>query len=300
MVGLLAAMMSLPTSAQQAAVQEPPTPSSDITVTAPVEHQMLEEQARAMVRLATAVTPAGQVARWNEPICLRVEGLEQPLADRVAGTINTIVLEVGARVGRGGCNANVFLLFTNDPASISAAIAGRGAAFFRSSSAIEAQRFVAGPGPLRWASRLSTRDARRGRLTASSAALMNSGDYNMGLDAPTTDSYDATLLRRPTRGSIDGMIVLVDGPAATGLSLDHVAEYAAVVILSQPQQAADYSELPSVLALGAYRPSDQAGPRYGAWDRAFLSALYAAAMDRSANASRSIVARRMQRNLGGN
>ncbi len=286
----LAGLCAPPVAAQQAS-------STDIIVEGHALPAESESAAHAMADQVTATTVGGQVARWVDPLCVRVEGLTEEYAGRVTATISDIAADAGARLAGTRCDANVFVLFTNGADGVAAALTRQDRPMFRQLNAGERERFTRGPGPLRWVARIALRETRRGPLGANSAALMGSGDYNMRIDVPVTDSYDASMVRRPTRASIDGMILVVDVAAAEGLTLNHLSEYAAMVILAQPPMEADFSAFPSVLRLGAYQPGQAPGPRLGEWDRAFLSALYAAPMDRAAESSRSMVAGRMARRL---
>jgi len=292
---LLATMMSA--SLPAAALQD----AEEIVVRAPMTADEIESASHAMARTLTAMTVGDQVPRWTMPICPRVEGLDAELAAQVDSAIRSIGAEAGAKIAGRRCKPNVFVVFTRESAGLAQKLADRLPAPRNRNGRIERSAFAAATGPLRWETRTSTHDARHGPTVANSAALMGAGDgFLLRTELPTTDSVEPSLIRKQTRAAIDGMMVVVDGPASEGMELAQLAEYIAMVVLARPPMSASFNDHPSILNLASYRPPGPSPLRLSEWDRAYLAGLYSAPADRSASATRSIIAQRMTETLSNN
>lgn len=273
---------------------------TEIVVSAEMRKEQIDKASHEMARTLTEMSVGDQVPRWAMPVCTRVEGLDRELADRVRQTVFAIGKQAGVRMARGRCNPNVLVVFSKNPDGLSKELADRLPKPRNRDGVVERSAFVGSRGPLRWETRVSIHDARHGAQVNNSAALMNSGDWNKNIDLPTTDSTDATMIRKPTKAAIDGMMVVVDGKAAEGLELDQLSEYLAMVVLARPPMSATFDEHPSILNLGKHRPPGSNPLRLSEWDRAYLVALYDTPLDRSASAARSLIAQRMSRELAKN
>lgn len=276
-----------------AGAQEGPE-AAEIVVTAPdADAADIQSRAHDLVSAITATTVSGQVARWTEPVCLRVAGVSDATAARVRATFETVAVTAGVELGRLNCDPNILVTFTVDADALAAVVAERQPRLVRELDRSERELLLGGIRPLRWWARTSVTSSRGSRPGASSAALLNSGDYRVNSDAPVTNEYVSTLIRRPTEASLDGMSIIVDVPRAEGLSLAALSEYVAIVALTMPRMSEDFSGFDSVLALGGYRPGVGNERRLSDWDRAFLASLYSVPADRIASAQRSLVAQAM-------
>lgn len=282
---LVALTFSAPSAAQDGA--------DDIVVQATMSKEDIAKASHDMARSLTAITVGGQVPRWTRPICARVEGVAEQQAEIVSATLKKVAGEAGARLAGRKCDANVFVIFTSDGAGLAQRLADRLPMPRQRDGRVERDAFTDATGPLRWETRVSLHDARHGPLVANSAALLNSGDYALDLDVPSVDSADPSLIRRKTKASIDGMMVLVDAKAATGMTMGQLAEYVAMVVLARPPMSVTFEAHPSILNLAAYSPPGPSPLHLSEWDRAYLTALYSAPADRSASAARSLMAKRM-------
>ena len=91
------------------------------------------------------------------------------------------------------------------------------------------------------------------------------------------------LRRLEYRGYDSAGVAVVDVNLATGVSLEALADYIALVMLAPMRLPPDAPGVPSVLSLfdGSTRPTG-----LSVWDRAFLKGLYAMQMNRSAQRQR--------------
>ena len=89
-------------------------------------------------------------------------------------------------------------------------------------------------------------------------------------------------------------VAVVDVNLATGVSLEALADYIALVMLAPMRLPPDAPGVPSVLSLfdGSTRPTG-----LSVWDRAFLKGLYAMQMNRSAQRQRQQLISAMAREL---
>lgn len=267
--------------------------SSDIVVTAQMTADEIGKASHEMARTLTSVPVSDQVPRWTTPVCARVDGLDPSLSARVAATIKSVGAGAKVKLAKPGCNPNAFVIFTNKGSELALEVADRLPLADDWGSRVERAAFTAATGPLRWETRVSIHDADNGPMTTTSAALMSNTDPYLAYNAPMSDSTNSSLIRKQTKAAIDGMTVIVDANAAAGMELSQLAEYIAMVVFARPPMSASFEKHPSVLNLAKHQPPGSNPLRLTDWDRAYLAALYAAPLDRSASATRSIIAKRM-------
>src|SRR5690242_4238760 len=86
------------------------TPSSDdaIVVTG-TRYTREEARRRAALFVDRMGIGAGDrpVARWSDPVCPNVQGLEERLAERVEARMRAVAAAAGIRVAPAGCTTNV-------------------------------------------------------------------------------------------------------------------------------------------------------------------------------------------------
>lgn len=267
--------------------------SSDIVVTAQMTADEIGKASHEMARTLTSVPVSDQVPRWTTPVCVRVDGLDPPLSLRVAAAIKSIGTAAKVKLAKPRCNPNVFVIFTTRASELASEVANRLPLPDDGGGRVERAAFKAAKGPLRWETRVSIHSADTGPMTTTSAALMSNTDPYLAYNVPMSDATSASLIRKQTKAAIDGMTVIVDGNAAAGMELDQLAEYIAMVVFARPPMSASFEKHASILNLVKHQPPASNPQRLTEWDRAYLAALYAAPLDRSASATRSIIAKRM-------
>lgn len=269
----------------------------DIIVTGQRLPGDVQSAAHAMVTAITATTVSGQIARWTDPVCIRISGVTDDTAARVRTIMTAVAQDAGIAFATGDCDTNIMVTFTADADALAAVIAERQPRMLRTMPVAERAELLGGQRVLRWWYRTSVTSSRGSRPGSVSAALMNSGDYRVDSDAPTTNEYVSTMIRRPTNASIDGASIIVDMRHAQGMGLSGLAHYIAMVAFAQPRMTDDFAGIPSILASARLPAAERPALELTAWDRAFLSALYAVPADRSASAQRSLVAQSMAASL---
>jgi len=140
---------------------------------------------------------------------------------------------------------------------------------------------------------VSTADA--GALASASSNAMPLGNVlPAGPDAIGTNSWNSSLVDTNLSIWAKAGVAVVDVNLATGVSLEALADYIALVMLAPMRLPPDAPGVPSVLSLfdGSTRPTG-----LSVWDRAFLKGPYAMQMNRSAQRQRQQLISAMAREL---
>ncbi|WP_267381259.1 MULTISPECIES: hypothetical protein [unclassified Sphingomonas] len=268
------------------AAQMPPKAEvPDVIVTARrVEEQ--KREARDFVRSLSATPVNGQFARWHTPLCPMVSGVAANIAARVSDRIRAAALAAGAPIGKAGCKANAIVVFTPSAHALLAAMERREPLLLHDLPLPDARALRASSAPVIWWYGTLTEGADGSQLQSTpSAAFGANGTGNSPVpqndQTRYLDSYRSSLISSPTRVAIQCAVVLVDVPLSRGRRLDAVADYAAFAILARVRSNAPQGTAPTILKLftaeEADRPATLTDP-----DRAYLTALYTVAPDRSA------------------
>lgn len=277
--------------------EDPSKNPDDIVVVGTLaDEESVRRDVRLFARKVEALPVDGQIARWNDPVCLRVSGLEPQLQKIVASKINAIAREVGAPVGTAGCRPNMIVMFTADTEGVMAAIERRDARALSSATAQERTILRAAPLPVRWWYTTLTEGSDGSALSSESAALLSQREI-----VPTSgnerylSSYRPSLIDSKFRASIVGTAILVDANRAAGVTLDAVASYVAFVALARIRVTANFNGAPSILAL--FGKEGAAADRLTEWDKAYLTALYSAPVNRTARTQRSKIVGEMVKEM---
>lgn len=292
-------------AAQRGPIAEPasdPGPAADapiIVTGARPTRERLENRASAYVRAVSALPVSGQYARWNEPVCPVVIGVGARPAGVVADRIRAVAGASGAAVGKPGCKANVVVTFTGDARDLMARLVKKEPGLLRQAAAEDRRRITSGPGPVRWWYGTRTEGAEGRPIAGASSALLLVQDFPTGDEAGFLDSYHSSLIDTKLRVSMTGVSVVVDVPAATGVTLGALGAYVAFVALARVRMARDAGGDPSILDLFAGPPGTDRPRDLTDWDRAYLAALYAVPVNRPARVQRARVVGDMAGALGG-
>lgn len=271
-----------------AAAQAPDSsdPGQSITVGALLPEKAARDQAVRFVKatgVAAGETPA---ARWTQPICPEVIGLEDIGKRAAEAKIRRVAAAAGADVAPEGCRRNIIVSFTSDGASLARAVVEREPWRIANYSPRAKSAVLTGSAPIRWLYSTETR-ARHGAAQTTSGNAAESGPAThagsgagsaIGGDMPTLMHYESSILSTLTNRVLTSAIVIIDTDEAMGRRLDALAAYAALVALAEIRNA-DAAPSGSILALF----ESSAPPRdLTAQDLGFLRALYRLPLDRQA------------------
>lgn len=236
-----------------AALAQPAPSAGDPILRSPddivVEGELLTEKearkrANDFVRtlgVAPGIYAEDSVARWTTKLCPRALGLSDEHAALVEGWFRDTVRSTGAGVSDGECSTNVLLLFVDDGANFVRLFKARYPGQFADMSGPNIRDLVDLDKPVRWWYSV--------RRVSGGLALTGPQSIRM----------------------IEGATIVIDVNRAEGVTLRAITDYAAFVALSGIRIRAE-GQPQSILGLF----DDRRGKReLTAWDRRFLTELYA-------------------------
>jgi hypothetical protein len=251
------------------------------------------ERAAAFVRGAGVARGLVPAARWVQPVCLKVLGLQDEHASIVETAMRGIAAATGVPVARGPCTTNTTVTFTGDAGALVREVARRSPRRLHEVPAGARAALLDGRAPVRWWYLTETR-SRHGMASAQQMLNVAGGDTGGsegGSSAGTPISveaiqhYDSSVISTQVGRTLASATVVVDVNAATGQSLEAVSAYAAMVAFAEIREA-DYAPSGSILGLfGSPGPSDGMTGQ----DLAFLRALYRIPLDRVAMRHRGML-----------
>ncbi len=276
------------------ALAEPPPASAADEITVVGTRETPEEarrQAQNYVRqmgIAAGETPA---ARWVDPICPRAVGVAPAIAAKVEARVRAIAAEHDVPVARPRCRTNIAISFTADAGGLVQRIARRSSRPLAQVPVTDRDALLGGAAPVRWWYETGVRgrdgipagdiEPPMAGTNGLGGSYLGSGDQNSFVQ-----HYQSSLVSTQAIRAITGATVVVDVERASGVSLDAVAAYAALVALAEVR-ARDPAPRGSILALF----EGEGGRDLTVQDRAFLSGLYDLPLDRHARQHRTRLVR---------
>jgi D-alanyl-D-alanine carboxypeptidase len=189
-----------------------------------------------------------RLARWEWPLCPLVSGLPQDDGEFILARVSDVSRSVGAPLGGPGCRPNLYVLVSPRPQALVKAMEKRNPLFLFGSDAFppDIDEFINTPRTVRvW------RDTIR------------LGYWSRFTFGPRENHY-----------GLSRVFVIVDGSRLSGVTRGQLADYIAMVGLTELKPDANPGAGESVLRLftGSPRPPPAAMTE---WDHAFLDSLYA-------------------------
>jgi hypothetical protein len=276
-------------------------PAPIVVTATPLIDAQIAEQAGAYVRDVLPTPQYGQYARWAVPICVKVAGVEDAIAARVARRIEAAATDATAKVAKPGCKPNLEIVFTPDAATTIKTIVRRQPKQIARLNGPERETLLTAALPVRWWHGLELRD-RDGSpaVPGGSAALMSAGVAGgpplgsvlpVGPDTAMTDSRSSSLIASSVAVWVTSAVVVIDVTLATGKPLDAVSDYVALAALAPLKLPPPAPAVPSIL--GLFATPDSPIDRLSRWDRAWLSAVYSIPMARSGQRQRGDITARI-------
>lgn len=266
------------------------------------------EQARASAGIyAKAGLPPnpdfGQFARWQVPPCISVRGIPDPaLAERVKARIAAAATEAGLAAAKPGCKPNLTVAFTDDARGLVGMVKARKRSAL---PPFEPRLFAALDSatlPVRWWHVLGPAGSGGGSGAPDSGALASASSnatqlgnvLPAGPNAVGTSSWNSSLVDTNLSIWARAGVAVIDVNLATGVSLDALADYVALVMIAPMRLPVGDPGVPSVLTL--FQPGSTA-TGLTSWDRAFIKGLYRIQMNRWAQRQRQQLLSAMTREL---
>ncbi len=270
----------------QAAPDVPAVVVPDVVVTAP-SRRAVQSYVEAVAVPGERGPNRGQIARWNDSICVKVIGGVYADNVRLTEAMNAVYVSLNRRVARPRCQPNVMVVVADDASGFSRVFASRYSnRFFRQRR--QPQRdFATATAPVRWEHR--TQVEASGRQSTIAIGSVPSGQDSIGL--PNSRITQATAER------IDRAMIVVDARQIDVVAVGSLAAYLAFVSLVNMPLDAPTPERASILNLF---DKDRQGPVERGltdWDRAFLDGLYTLPIDQLFGMQRQELAMRMASTL---
>ena len=266
------ALAALSGAADPATVRS--APRDDAIVVEGQRRPTQKEALRTVTDLTMIVE--SQIARFHDPVCPMVLGMERSAAAVVENRIRTTAKEVGASVSDGKCDANLIVFVTSDGPGLIGDLQKRRPRWFENVPAAEVRRALRDE-PVRGWSATSVRNDKG--ESASGSAVTDADSFkgfvssNSNWKAPVLRVSEASILHNASRHHIDGSVIIVDADAIEGFTLRQLGDYAAMRGLAKVRLPEDPRKLGSILSMFD-RPRDVAPRELTAFDRNYLRGLY--------------------------
>jgi hypothetical protein len=288
---IVAAVLALTVSGGIAVAQ---TAEPEIVVTG----ERVEEQIRNFVT-ALSAPPAreDQLARWDQEVCVGVIGLRARYGQFMADRISQRADEIGLQPGRPGCRANVVVFVTPDSDRFTSQlvedfpelVAARWADNTVTQGQEALQQFMNDSRPVRWWHVANTVSA-DGQALGDVQTSQSGGQFRTQVIRTTSIGFGR--LSRTTRQDLSRVVIVVDATRVAGRQFDALADYVAMVALSQVDPDADTRALSTILNL--FTEGSPPPLALTDWDKAYLTGLYEAPRNaRNAQQQQGAIARSM-------
>ena len=250
-------------------------PIEQVIVTAP----RLTTEIKSFVKsyATRALSGTGTITRWHVGICAAVAGFARKEDnDFVTARIRQIATEVGAPVAPVSCRANIHVYFTAQPRALLESIRDHGGARLLTPTPSRASSIAAFSHPIQAWYATATREEYSGTLSFDdnddngwSGCVCDIGPPSSG---PGVREREGDALRAGARSEMANVTVIADVGQTRNYRFSAVADYIAMLALTEMKVADACQELPSVTNLifpGCAAP-DQASDA----DLAYLKSLY--------------------------
>jgi hypothetical protein len=266
-----------------------PAPSADptavqgVTVAPPLSREAKFARALNFIQSHGAPSRIGQLARWKDRICPLTLGLTPALNAFVSARVRLLAGRVGAPVYKTGrCRPNVEILFVDRPQALMDAVSRERGVLLGFHYAAATQRLARVTRPIE-ARYLTSTQGGGGNTTLDVAA----GGLFDGAPGPITGPVSladagagpggcaGSRLTECVRSLFSNVLIVVNAPAMEGRQIGPIADYIAMLALSQAKSLDACGALDSVLDALAQSCSDRSSP--ASWtdsDIAYLTALY--------------------------
>ena len=305
--------LSLLMASVLAASAQVTAPPESVTVTAAKSRATVEKFAKAFT---SPTKLAEKIARWESGICPVTVGQPPALASLVTDRVRDIAVSVGAPVNAdASCRPNIQIVFTTTPQALLDDVRAHDPVYLgyaETSSQREKLATVTRPVQAWYATETIDMDGMR---TVDSARQVGTGITvkNIGASAMPFSSgvnRDPIYLPNATYAKVTGnhinnvvrsgfnhVLIVVDSSKLAGRKFNPLADYIAMLALTQLSSPDACQELPSIVNMLA-AGCDQAMEGMTVTDLAYLRGLYKMDADKNLVSQQNEIADRMQQALG--
>ena len=264
-----------PVRSAAAATAAPPAQSvAPLTVQGVAPPKMIEEQTYNFVqKFAAAPNPeVDQIARWRDPVCVEVLGLQADQAALIKTRIEGVAGSLGLPKTGPNCRADVEILFTGQPQAMMDAVARRREELLGYYHRHDGARLKTVTRPIQaWYVSATLGSSSYPTNFPWWLELRDDPDNLMPTGCGNSHIFTVCL-----QSVLKNVLVVADSKAVDGKDAGMVADYLAMLTLAQPKSLDGCNALSSVI--DAFAPSACAGRETPAGltpgDAAYLTALY--------------------------
>jgi hypothetical protein len=288
--------------AQPAAAADPPgkgPPSTVEGVTVQAPKKSYDRQIHDFVASSDAQTRIGQLPRWNEKICPRTIGMTPEFDEFVSNRILAIAAKVGAPAGdRRSCKPNLLILFSSEPqALLDQVLKERPDALGFHYGAGEARRMAVVSHPIQAWYATATQDL-KGRVTPDDPDFDWTPTQSVDDILANATAAEGSRLRSGLQSQFSSVLVIADGAKVAGRPIGALADYIAVLALTQSKALDGCRDLPSITNLFSAGCAQTLAPSEAtAADIAFLRGLYSTNATLFGDVQQIAIASEMKRSL---
>lgn len=278
------------------AVAEPIAPLPQVTIEGA---QDIDKQVHAFVseatRPATSQASPPSLARWNEPICPRVDGLSAEESDSILVHLSQAAAAVGIKIQPSPCQVSLYIVASNEPERLARSLHKRVPGLFGAAAPAVVERFFNTQRPVRvWYNT---------QFVGKYGNKLGPADVSKTPHQPLRNSLaELSRLEFDDVRLIFTVVEVVDVARIAGIGTGRLADYLAMAGLAEINFDADLHAAPTILrtfdALGDPVASSDVPSELTTWDRGFLHGLYVTAQ--SSKMQRSLIEDVMLRDLAQN
>jgi hypothetical protein len=238
-----------------------PSPLPEVTVEA--ARAALEHRVEAFVRGITrnpGFSDNESLVRWNTPICLFAAGLTPDDVKFVLARLSQISSSAGAPLARTPCQPNFVIVATSEPDRVLEAWYARNNQLFGNAMPAHIRQF------------LESSRSRPVRVWYNINLGRKAGVRN-GHFVPSNNRAESSAFVGNAAFDFFSIFAIIDTNRTEHITLDRLADYVAMVGLTNVNLDADIGGAPSILQLFALSEEHQPSG-LSSWDAAFLKALY--------------------------
>jgi hypothetical protein len=270
----------------------PSAPLPPVTVTAarrPDTRQLANEIVPAFVKSHGKPAPTtGQLARWRVGICPLTRGLSPAANAFVTARVRAVAATVGAPTQEAGqCAENVQIIFTTEPQKVLDDVVERYRQLLGFHYVSQEKQLATFSRPIQAWYVTATRGAKGAEVIDSIFGVVPPGRLGSRLTTGMSSAFVYAL-------------VVADASKVDGLTFGSIADYIAVLTLSQAQSLDACSELPSIVDLLSSGCGERPKPEaMTASDAAYMRALYSIDLELQLGLERSQIHVKMMQEIEG-
>ena len=279
------------------AVAEPIAPLPQVTIEgAPdIDKQVREFVSEATRQVAASAASPPSLARWNQPICPRVDGLSAASSDSVLLHLSQAAAAVGIKIEPSPCQVSLYIVASNEPERLARSLHKRVPGLFGAAAPAVVERFFNTQRPVRvWYNT---------QFVGKYGNKLGPADVSKTPRQPLRNSLaELSRLEFDDVRLIFTVVEVVDVARIAGIGTGRLADYLAMAGLAEINFDADLHAAPTILrtfdALGDPVAASDVPSELTTWDRGFLHGLYVTAQ--SSKMQRSLIEDVMLRDLAQN